>query len=345
MPRVYLLCICGVAATSVLLTLGCSQGMDEADEPPPSLPNDVSVIRQGSATDAQPTLHGPSLLLQGDGTPLSTAVQAQADHVADAPLDLVVLAASPPSGRSTTPECDGLVDLRALHSCTTVTIPDPRGADAAVVADTVRRAEVVYIAGGNQCNYVEWRGTAVHDAVIGVVDRGGGVGGGSAGLAVQGDVVYDGCSGSVRSEEALSDPHHRRIGFSDSLFAWSALDHIITDSHFQERDRMGRLITFVARQIGKRDADAFYGLGVNEATAVVIGPEQVGTVYGEHAYLVHANHPPETMEPGTPLTVSDVEIVRLENGTRYDFSQRSLDDAYVRSVEAGSLSATPYRSE
>jgi cyanophycinase-like exopeptidase len=320
--------------------------MDDAENAPSSqLPFGVSVERLGPDADAQPQLSGPALLLQGDGTPLDTAVQAQADHVADAPLDLVVLAASFPGGDNATPECDALTGLPRLHSCTTVTIPDPRGADAAAVADTVRRAEVVYVAGGNQCNYVEWRGTAVHDAVIDVVERGGGVGGGSAGLAVQGDVVYDGCAGSVRSGEALSDPYHRRISFSESLFEWPILDPIITDSHFQERNRMGRLITFVARQIEERGAESFYGLGVNAATAVVIGPKKIGTVYGGHAYLVHADHPPETMEPGTPLTFSDVEIVRLGNGTKYDFSQRPLDEAYVRSVQAGSLSATPYHSE
>jgi len=101
----------------------------------------------------------------------------------------------------------------------------------------------------------------------------------------------------------------------------------------------------MARQWKGSDADAFYGLGVNEATAVVVGPEQVGTVYGRRAYLVHADQAPEMLQPGTPITYSDVEIVRLASGTSYDFSQRLLDEAYVRSVEAGSLSANPYRSK
>ncbi len=320
--------------------------MDETgNESPSALPFDVSVVRLGADTDAQPQLTGPSLLLQGDGQPLDTAVQAQARHVTDAPLDLVVLAASAPSGNSATPECDGLVDLSALHSCTTVTIPNPRGADVTRVADTVRRAEIVYFAGGNQCNYVEWEGSAVLTAVTDVVERGGGVGGGSAGLALQGDVVYDGCAGSVRSDEALSDPYHRRISFSDSIFAWPALDRIITDSHFAERDRMGRLMSFVARQIAERDTETFYGLGVNEGTAVVVGPNRTGTVYGEAAYLVHADHPAQTIESGTPLTFSDVNIVRLPQGATYDFDERPLDDAYVRGVEAGSLSTNPYRPE
>lgn len=342
-PRVWVLFIRSVAATGVLLTLGCSQGMEEADERSLGLPNDVSVVRQGGATDAQPKIHGPSLLLQGDGLPLDTAMQSHVRQVADQPLDLVVLAASAPEDGSTTPECDALVGLARLHSCTTVTIPDPRGADAAVVADTVRRAEVVYFAGGNQCSYVEWRGTAVHDAVIGVVDRGGGVGGGSAGLAIQGDVAYDGCTGSVRSGEALADPYDERIHFTDDYFDWPALDRVVTDSHFQARDRMGRLLTFVARQMKATGANAFFGLGVNEGAALVVDSAGVGTMYGGRAFLVHGDHPPETVEPDTPLTYSGVQIVRLLRGTTYDLAERPLDRAHARSVEAGSLSTNPYR--
>lgn len=334
-----------VLTVAVFLVAGCSSQETEHRPSPPGAPYGAEIVRQGGPGDVDPAMHGPSLLLQGDGTPLEAAMRSHLRQVAESAVDLVVLAASFPGTGSATPECDGLVDLPLLHSCTTITIPDPRGADVQKIAAPVRRAEVVYFAGGNQCHYVEWRGTAVHDAVVDVVERGGGVGGGSAGLAVQGDVVYDGCAGSVRSGEALSDPYDRRISFSDSVFAWPALDRVVTDSHFAERDRMGRLIAFVVRQRAGRSVDSFSGLGVNEATAVVVGPEQTGTVYGERAYFVHAGRAPETLRPGRPLTYKRVSIVRLSAGETYDFTERPLDDAYVRGVEEGVLSANPYRPQ
>jgi len=337
--RVALRCL--IATGLVALGLGC--GAPAGEDPPDDLPHGVATTRLGADTDVDPSLHGPSLLLQGDGAPLDTAFQAHARAVADQPLDVVVLAASFPSGESTTPECDRLVDLSRVHSCETITIPDPEGADVEGVAETVRRAEVVYFAGGNQCNYVDWAGRAVHAAVIDVYERGGGVGGGSAGLAIQGDVVYDGCTGSVRSDEALANPYDERIHFTDEVFDWPVLDRLITDSHFRARDRMGRLLTFVARQIDATGADAYSGLGVNEGAAVVVDSAGVGTVYGGQAYLVHGDHPPETVEPETPLTYSSVQILRLPRGAMYDLAQRPLDHAYERSVEAGSLSADPYR--
>ncbi len=324
--------------------LGCAESGDRGSASE-DLPFGVEKTRLGADTDVQPSLTGPSLLLQGDGAPLDTAVQAHARQVADRPLDVVVLAASFPSDGSPTPECNALVDLERVHSCETITIPDARGADVDRVAETVRQAEVVYFAGGNQCHYVNWAGRAVHDAVQAVFERGGGVGGGSAGLAVQGDVTYDGCTGSVRSDEALADPYDERIHFTDDYFDWPALDRVITDSHFRARDRMGRLITFVARQMKATGANAFFGLGVNEGAALVVDSAGVGTMYGGRAFLVHGDHPPETLQPETPLTYSDVQIVRLSTGRTYDVAERPLDRAYERSVKAGSLSANPYRPE
>jgi cyanophycinase-like exopeptidase len=292
-----------------------------------------------------PVLSGPSLLLQGDGAPLDTAFQAHLRHLSSQPVDVVVLAASFPSAGSKTPECDRLIRQARVHSCTTITLPDSRTADADTVAATVRRAESVYFAGGNQCEYVGWAGQAVHAAVIDVYERGGGVGGGSAGLAIQGEAVYDGCTGSVRSEEALANPYDDRIRVADGMFGWPSLRRVVSDSHFAERDRMGRLIAFVARQIDERGAEAFYGLGLNEATAAVVGPDQTATVYGDAAYLVHADHPPETLVPGTPLTFTDLQVVRLTDKDTYRLDERPLDAAYRVDVEAGTFAADPYRAE
>jgi cyanophycinase-like exopeptidase len=327
------------------LLLGCDAATSDAPSPPPERSFRGEITRLGPATDVGPVLSGPSLLLQGDGAPLDTAFQAHLRHLSSQPVDVVVLAASFPSAGSKTPECDRLIRQARVHSCTTITLPDSRTADADTVAATVRRAESVYFAGGNQCEYVGWAGQAVHAAVIDVYERGGGVGGGSAGLAIQGEAVYDGCTGSVRSEEALANPYDDRIRVADGMFAWPSLRRVVSDSHFAERDRMGRLIAFVARQIDERGAEAFYGLGLNEATAAVVGPDQTATVYGDAAYLVHADHPPETLVPGTPLTFTDLQVVRLTDKDTYRLDERPLDAAYRVDVEAGTFAADPYRAE
>lgn len=333
-----------LAVFAVGLLAGCGPSSDPGGSTggEPGLPYGVTQLRQGAPSDATPSLNGPSLMLQGDGAPLRAAFRAHVRAVAAGPVDVVVLAASEAGGPSRTPECDAVGSLSRVHSCTTVVLPDARGASLEAVAATVRDAEVVYFAGGNQCNYVKWAGRAVLEAVADLGARGGGVGGGSAGLAIQGDAAYDGCTGSVSSEEALSDPYHEAISFSDGPFDWPALERLITDSHFVERDRMGRLLAFLARLRDEQDAAAFYGLGIDGGAAVVVDASGRGRVYGGRAYLARLNRPADTLRAGRPLTARGIAIRRLAAGDTLDLTGRAMEPAYRRSVEAGTLSADPY---
>jgi len=90
------------AGLAVLAGAGCAESTGP-DAPADALPHGVAMTRLGADTDVDPSLHGPSLLLQGDGAPLDTAFQAHVQAVATQPLDVVVLAASFPSGEGTTP--------------------------------------------------------------------------------------------------------------------------------------------------------------------------------------------------------------------------------------------------
>src|SRR5262245_49866665 len=167
----------------------------------------VNIIRLGNPADVMPSLNGPSFFLQGNGAPTAPYFEHHVDQVASAPLDIVVLAASfATGGTSQSAECEALITQMPakINSCETITITKASGANDATATADVEKAEIVYFAGGDQCNYVGWRGSSVYTAVQHVVARGGGVGGGSAGEAIQGDYIYDGCRGSVTSSEALA---------------------------------------------------------------------------------------------------------------------------------------------
>jgi cyanophycinase-like exopeptidase len=302
----------------------------------------VTRIRLGNSADAKPQLQGPSYFLQGDGTPNPTAYQSHINQTAATPVDVVVLAASEAGGSSPTPECDNLIELSNVNSCETVVISTPTGAYNPVAVSAVKRAEVVYFAGGNQCDYVGWQGSWVMKAAQSLVSRGGGIGGGSAGLAIQGDYVYDACNGSVTSQEALNNPYRASISFSNDLFSWLPVQQVVTDSHFVERDRMGRLMTFVARQIQDGLTPAAYGLGIDDNTSMVIDKNGLGTVYGGVAYMVLGDHPPEQCVAGKPLTYSNFKIWQLPAGSTYDFANRPTTGYYLRSVTQGKVNANPY---
>lgn len=98
------------------------------------------------------------------------------------------------------------------------------------------------------------KGTALERAVESVYKRGGAIGGNSAGLAIQGDIAYDACPDqSAQSKDVLLDPYHIDVHLSRDFFHWRYLERTITDTHFNERDRFGRTLVFLARALHDYD--------------------------------------------------------------------------------------------
>jgi cyanophycinase-like exopeptidase len=83
---------------------------------------------------------------------------------------------------------NGLCDM---NSVATLVIPDRRAARDPAVARIIGEAEVVFISGGDQANYIRgWQGTPVENAINAHIAAGKPVGGTSAGLAVLGEFIY-----------------------------------------------------------------------------------------------------------------------------------------------------------
>lgn len=302
------------------------------------------IHRRGQVLDAQPALHGPAFYLKGDGLPEAGSFNDFAHKLSDSPLDVVVLGASYFDYDG---ECKLLATLEQVNSCTTIALRRPEGASDPAALEALKHAEIIYFRGGNQCNLVAWRDTPVQEAVVQLVARGGGTGGGSAGLAIQGALaVYDGCKGSARSPLALASPYGATVSFAPSLFDWEPLDATLTDSHFVKRDRMGRLMTFLCRQLANGKRDDAWGLGIDEGSTIVIDREGLGTVYGDVAYMVHADRSSSGCEGDgeetSPVTYLGFKVWRLPVGSTYDFYDRPAEGYYKIDVVEGVLSANPY---
>jgi cyanophycinase len=298
----------------------------------------------GSPADVSPPLFGPAHVLGGGGIDVPEGIQWLIDEVrgctsCPATVDVVVLRASGADGYN-----EYIYEMSGVDSVETLVITRASSAETAAVEATVQNAEVVFFAGGDQCNYVDnFRGTAVERAVESVYARGGGVGGTSAGLAVQAAFVFDACRGTILSEEALEDPYDRRLSFTYDFFDWAHLDRVLTESHFAERDRMGRTMAFLARQVQDGRSDSALAVAVDEETSVVVDGAGRARVFGEGAaYFVLADHPPEVCEPRTPLTYSNFKIWRVERGGRFDLRNRPVAGYYLRSVEGGAITRNPY---
>jgi cyanophycinase-like exopeptidase len=307
-----------------------------------------------------PHLHGPGLLLDGagaSGSPDSTLAwlhRRLLGETAQRGGNVVIL-------RASYTNIDDRHFYRAgnFASVQTVLIP-PCASETQVdaVAPIVNGADAVYFAGGDQANYVRWRGGALIAAVKNVYARGGVVGGGSAGLAIQGTVVYDSVAADrlnveTTTTDATNDPLEPRISFTTGLFSWPALDDTITDTHLVARNRLGRTVAFLARIFHDRllpNATTIYALGIDQGSAVVVDPDGTATLLngdGAHgAYLMRASTPPQLL-PGRPLRYT-VEIAHIaRDGERFDLLNKRTPELWhaitVDGANTPVYSENPYR--
>jgi cyanophycinase-like exopeptidase len=179
--------------------------------------------------------------------------------------------------------------------------------------------------GGNQWTYInEWTGTPLQTVLQQQSERVP-MGGTSAGCAIMGEFVYDASQGSVTTAEALADPYNRYVTFTQSFLEIPVLRDLVTDTHFQERDRMGRMVAFMGRQLQDRLTSA-HGVvrsgGFNERNAMLIDKDGTGLVIGRgDTFMCSTTQMPNEfiVQEKTKLTFVPVECERLRAGDTFLF--------------------------
>ena len=144
----------------------------------------------------------------------------------------------------------GLTHVRMLHTA------DPKEADTEAFASPLRDADAVWFNGGRQWNIVDsYAGTLTYREFHNVLDRGGVIGGSSAGATIQGDYLV---RGAVAGPQIMMtpEPNHER-GFQ-------FLRHTAIDQHINTRNRWDDLIPVI-----KKWPDLL-GIGLSEATAIIV---------------------------------------------------------------------------
>jgi cyanophycinase len=236
-------------------------------------------------------------------------------------------------------------DLRGVDSAATIIIQNRAAASDPFVLDKIRHAEALFIAGGDQANYVEyWKDTPVEDAIQTLSARGVPIGGTSAGLAVLGQFVFSAVNGTVDSRTALSNPYNNKVALDRDFLSLPHMSGVITDSHFSARDRMGRLVTFLARIVNDGWAGQALGVGIDERTALTMEPNGVATVVGEGSvYFLKTPGVPQVCQPRTELTYQGITVNRVGPGNTFDFDTWKAgkgSNAYTLNVNAGVITST-----
>ena len=140
----------------------------------------------------------------------------------------------------------------------------------------------------------------------------------------------------------MADPFDKRVAVAEDFLKIPHLGCLITDSHFRERDRMGRLLVFLARMKAAGGCGEVRGLGISERTAVLLEPDGAVSVVGlGPAYLVRTRKAARVIKPGVPLTHTGFESFKLERGRRFSLKRFRPDrlQAVRLNVTAGAMSA------
>ena len=240
-----------------------------------------------------------------------------------------------------------------LNSVATLVIPSREAALDPFVATAINHASALFISGGDQANYINfWMGTPVQDALNAAIKRGVPIGGTSAGLAVLGEYSYTAQGDkpddpNLDGKTALADPFSPRVTLIRGFLDIPILQSIITDTHFARRDRMGRLLVFLARlnaPEGKPSETpvSVRGLGIQERAAVLVDPDGKATVVGYgSAYFVDAAKAHGPMQKGKPLTFGEFDVQKVAPGESFYLKSWAGDSiTYRLYAEGGKLRST-----
>jgi len=291
----------------------------------------------GSSGDAINKTTSFGEILMGGGTDVDAAFQWMINKSGGG--DFVVIRAS-----GTDAYNPYIFDLGTVDSVETIITKNRAAASDPFVVDKIRNAEALFIAGGDQNDYVTlWKGTPIEEAIHYLVTRKVPIGGTSAGLAVMGEFLFSAANGTIDSSTALSNPYNNKVVLDREFLVLPNMGGIITDSHFVTRDRMGRLITFLARIVNDGWAPAAKGIGIDEKTAIAVEADGRAKVLGiGAAYFLSTPGLPQVCQAKTPLTYLNLSVYRVSGSATFNFTKWSGTGgtAYTISAENGVLTSS-----
>ena len=204
----------------------------------------------------------------------------------------------------------GVKRVRPIHAVTR-----SQANDEAFI-DPIGEATGIFLTGGNQLRLSSTiGGTRLAEAVLDRFRHGAVVAGTSAGAsAMSSHMIAFGASGAT--------PKQRMAQVAAGL---AVLPGVIVDQHFQQRNRLGRLLSLIALN------PSLLGLGIDEDTAGVVGPDHVMEVLGRGSITIVDGSGSETngWEVGghKPIMISNVILHSLPAGYRFDLRSRTRVDA------------------
>ena len=164
-------------------------------------------------------------------------------------------------------------------------------------AAALSKAKGVWFGGGRQWRFVDaYAGTKAEQLLHDVLQRGGVIGGSSAGATIQGQYLVRGSV--LGNTEMMAEGYERGL----ALLPGTAIDQ-----HFSQRKRQPDMTAVMQR------FPQLLGIGIDESTALVVRGQVAEVIGSGKAHFYNYRSGPPTCEP---------DFTAVEAGGRYDLVER-----------------------
>jgi len=170
----------------------------------------------------------------------------------------------------------GCKDVKVMHTRN-------RGvADSEAFVEPLRRARGVWFPGGRQWRLVDsYLNTRTQRELEKVLERGGVIGGTSAGATIQGSYLVRG----AREGNTIMMAPGYEVGFG-------YLKHVAVDQHLLKRNRQDDLVAVVEKH------RELLGIGIDESTAIVVEGDEFEVIGSSKVAIYEAGKKYYFLEPG-----------------------------------------------
>ena len=179
-------------------------------------------------------------------------------------------------------------------------------------SEQLLQADCIFFTGGDQLRISSiLGGTPIHDALQKCIGSGKVIAGTSAGASMMSEIM-------VVEGEDKEAPSRCTIKMAPGM---GLLQGAIIDQHFNQRGRIGRLLSAIAQN------PQSLGIGIDENTAIIVDHKNEFKVIGEGVITVidgrHINYcNTSEQHPDEPLAITNVTMHVLPSGYGYNLSKK-----------------------
>jgi cyanophycinase len=192
-----------------------------------------------------------------------------------------------------------------VKSVTTLHTRDPKIANTEKFVEPIRNATGVWFEGGRQWKIADaYLSTRTQKEFKALLDRGGVIGGTSAGATIQGSYLF---RGDTKGNTVLVGDHTQGLDF---------IHNVAIDQHILKRNRQFDLLSFI------KTRPDLLGIGIDESTAIVVHQNTFEVIGVSYVAIYDARNFAGTVKNPAGDSGNNGPFFYLKKGEKFDLLNR-----------------------